>query len=91
MADIRTAIIGTGLIANSAHLTAIKRIGKGFNIIACCDMRENAALETAERFHIPDVYRNHTWSLPELCKEGKACHNLTADQSVFYTFMPKHK
>lgn len=65
MADIRTAIIGTGLIANSAHLTAIKRIGKGFNIIACCDMRENAALETAERFHIPKVYTDPDLMLRE--------------------------
>ena len=69
MKNIRTAFIGTGLIANSAHLTAIKRIGSGFDVVACCDMRKEAALETAERFNIPKVYTDPDAMLNEIKPE----------------------
>lgn len=69
MNNIRTAIIGTGLIANSAHLAAIDRIGTGFEVVACYDMRLSAAQETAERFHIPNVYEDVDKMLEEVKPE----------------------
>lgn len=69
MKDIRTAVIGTGLIANSAHLTAIRRIGSGFDVVACCDMRIEAAKETAARFNIPHAYDDADKMLEEIKPE----------------------
>ncbi|MDO4274563.1 MAG: Gfo/Idh/MocA family oxidoreductase [Eubacteriales bacterium] len=69
MKDIRTAVIGTGLIANSAHLAAIQRIGSGFDVVACYDMRVSAAKETAERFNIPNVYEDVDKMLEEMKPE----------------------
>ncbi len=69
MDKIRTALIGTGLIANSAHLAAIQRIGTGFDVVACCDMREEAAKETAARFRIPQVYTDPDRMLEEVKPE----------------------
>ena len=69
MKTFRTAVIGTGLIANSAHLAAIDRIGSGFDVVACCDMRLSAAQETAQRFHIPNVYTDPDKMLEEMKPE----------------------
>lgn len=69
MKNIRTAVIGTGLIANSAHLAAIRRIGTGFDVEACYDMRLSAAKETAARFQIPHVYEDVDKMLEEVKPE----------------------
>ena len=65
MSDIRTAIIGAGMIANAAHLQAISRIGSGYDVVAVADIRESAAKETAERFNIPNVYTDVEMMLQE--------------------------
>ena len=44
-------LIGCGGIANGAHLPAYQKAG--YNIVACCDVDEEAARNTAERWHIP--------------------------------------
>ncbi|WP_159884885.1 Gfo/Idh/MocA family protein [Paenibacillus puerhi] len=44
-------IIGCGSIANSAHLPAYRK--HGLPIAACCDVSEQAAKATAEKFGIP--------------------------------------
>ena len=47
----RIALIGTGMICNCAHLPAINNLRKKglAEIVACADIREEAAKETAER------------------------------------------
>ena len=44
-------IVGCGSIANNAHLPAYEKAG--YHIVACCDIDEEAARNTAERWHIP--------------------------------------
>ncbi|WP_199614044.1 Gfo/Idh/MocA family protein [Paenibacillus alkalitolerans] len=44
-------LIGCGNIANSAHLPAYRKYG--FHVAACCDVNEEAARSTAEKFGIP--------------------------------------
>ncbi len=44
-------IVGCGGIANNAHLPAYEKAG--YHIVACCDIDEEAARNTAERWHIP--------------------------------------
>lgn len=61
----RTAIIGTGMIANTAHLLAIKHLGDAYDVIAVADIRESAAQETAARFNIPNVYTDARKMLAE--------------------------
>lgn len=44
-------IVGCGGIANGAHLPAYEKAG--YRVVACCDVDEAAARNTAERWHIP--------------------------------------
>jgi predicted dehydrogenase len=44
-------LIGCGGIANQAHLPAYRKYG--YPIAACCDINEEAARQTAEKFDIP--------------------------------------
>lgn len=44
-------LIGCGSIANTAHLPAYRKYG--LHIAACCDVNEEAARATAEKFDIP--------------------------------------
>lgn len=55
---LRIAIIGAGMIANSAHLPAIGNLrSKGLaEVVAVADIRPEAAKETAERYDIPNWY-----------------------------------
>lgn len=62
----KVAVIGTGMICNAAHLMAIERLGYGFEVVAVCDIRENAARETAERYHVPNVYTDVDKMLAEI-------------------------
>ena len=54
----RIALIGTGMIANCAHLPAIQNMVKQdrAELVACADIREEAARETAQRWNIPEWY-----------------------------------
>ncbi|CAG7613749.1 Gfo/Idh/MocA family protein [Paenibacillus allorhizosphaerae] len=44
-------LIGCGGIAVGRHLPAYRKAG--YNVVACCDIREDAARSTAEKFGIP--------------------------------------
>ena len=65
---IRAAIIGTGCIANSAHLPALNNLRKKglVEIVAVSDPRAIAAKETAERFDVPQWYEDPQKMLDEL-------------------------
>lgn len=67
----RTVFIGTGYICNMAHLPAIELIGDEYDVVACYDMREEAARTTAARFNIPKVYLDPQEMLdkekPDIC------------------------
>lgn len=64
--DYGIAIIGCGGIVNHAHLPAYQRFG--FNVVACCDIREEAARQTAEKFGIPKWFTDYRQllELPEV-------------------------
>ena len=51
LAKYGVGIIGCGGIANGAHLPAYQKAG--YHIVACCDVDEEAARNTAERWGIP--------------------------------------
>lgn len=65
----RTALIGAGLIANSAHLPAIQYLGDDYDVVGVSDIRLEAAQETAARFHIPHVYTDSEQMLREVKPE----------------------
>jgi hypothetical protein len=64
--DYGIGIIGCGSIVNHAHLPAYRKFG--FKVVACCDIREEAARQTAERFGIPKWFTDyrHLLDLPEV-------------------------
>jgi predicted dehydrogenase len=64
--DYGIGIIGCGSIVNHAHLPAYRKFG--FRVVACCDIREEAARQTAERFGIPKWFTDyrHLLDLPEV-------------------------
>ncbi len=69
MKKTRIAIIGNGMICNAAHIPAIKSlIEKGYpvELVACADIRESAARETAERHGIPHWYVDPQQMLDEI-------------------------
>ena len=53
--DVRIAIVGTGAIAQTAHLPVLRKM-RGVNIVALCDIDRAKARALADRFEIPDVY-----------------------------------
>ena len=65
---IRAAIIGTGMIANCAHLPSLDILRKeGFvDIVGVADIRVEAAKETAERWNVPNYYEDPQQLLDEL-------------------------
>ena len=50
------ALIGCGMIANCAHIPAFRRMADSFQLVAVCDLREDAARDTAAKFNIPAWY-----------------------------------
>lgn len=56
MAKYRVAVIGAGMIANSAHIPAYKRLNDRVEIVAVADNREAAAKDSAVRHGIPHWY-----------------------------------
>lgn len=50
------ALIGCGMIANCAHIPAFRRMAESFEIVAVCDLREDAARDTAAKYDIPAWY-----------------------------------
>ena len=65
---IRVAIIGTGMIANSAHFPALKpfRDAGLVEVVGVADVREEAAAETAKRQNVPKYYQDPQQMLDEL-------------------------
>ncbi len=53
---LKVAIIGCGMIANTAHIPAYLNLGKRVHLCAVSDLRADSARETAERFSIPRWY-----------------------------------
>ena len=52
----RVAIIGTGMIANAAHIPAWKDLKGDVELVGVADNRPDAAEETAARHQIPHWY-----------------------------------
>lgn len=59
MNKLKVAIIGTGMIANAAHIPAWKDLADQVQIVAVADDREQAARETARRHGIPNHYTDY--------------------------------
>lgn len=55
MKDLRIAVVGTGAIAQMAHLPVLRKM-RGVSIAALCDIDRAKARALADRFEIPDVY-----------------------------------
>lgn len=66
MKKMRVAVIGNGMIANAAHLPAYKNLGDLVEVVACADIREEAARETAQRYGIPKYYTDPQRMLDEI-------------------------
>jgi len=62
------AIIGTGMIANAAHLPALDNLRRQglVEIIGAADIRPEAVYETAKRYDIPNAYTDPAKMLEEL-------------------------
>lgn len=54
MKNIKAGIIGCGGIANNKHLRSIKELG-GIDVVAFCDILEEKALASLEKFGTPDA------------------------------------
>ncbi len=68
MKKLRVAVIGCGMIANSAHFPALHALeaeGKA-EVVAVADIREEAALSTAKRHNVPNVYTDPQKMLDEI-------------------------
>ena len=63
----RVCIIGNGMIANSAHIPAYRHLPDDFEIVGVCDIRENAARETAARCGL-DTYYTNAEEMLDKCK-----------------------
>ncbi|HEX6316144.1 MAG TPA: Gfo/Idh/MocA family oxidoreductase, partial [Gemmatimonadaceae bacterium] len=55
MSDLRIAVVGTGAIAQTAHLPVLRKM-RGVNVVALCDTDRAKARALADRFEISDVY-----------------------------------
>jgi len=55
---IRTAIIGSGLIAGKKHIPAFLKLRSKIELVAVCDLNLTAAKEVAARFGVPHAYGN---------------------------------
>lgn len=53
---LKAAIISCGMIANNAHIPAYKAYPDKYEIVAVCDVVEEAAKKTAEAHSIPNYY-----------------------------------
>lgn len=62
----RVAIIGTGMIANAAHLPAWKSLRDVVEVVGVADIRREAVEETARRYEIARAYTDPQRMLDEL-------------------------
>ena len=68
MNKLRVAVIGTGMIANSAHfpMLNILRAEGSIEVVGVADVRLEAAAETAQRHHVEKYYTDPQKMLDEL-------------------------
>ena len=66
MKKLRAALISAGMIANAAHIPAYQNLSDEVEIVGICDLNEQAAVETAKRFGIPNTFTNATEMLDSL-------------------------
>ena len=66
---MRVAVIGTGMIANAAHIPAWKALPKDVEVVCVADIRAEAARETAQRYSIANVYTYPQKMLDELAPD----------------------
>ena len=68
MKKLRVAVIGTGMIANSAHFPALNMLRQEglVEVVGVADIREEAAAETANRHGVPRYYQDPQQLLDEL-------------------------
>ena len=68
MSKLRVAVIGTGMIANSAHFPALNDLRKEglIEVVGVADIREEVAAETAKRHDVPNYYKDPQKMLDEL-------------------------
>ena len=68
MNKLKVAIIGTGMIANSAHFPALNILREEglIDVAAVADIRENAAAETAKRHGVEKWYTDPQKMLDEV-------------------------
>ena len=62
----RVAVIGTGMIANIAHIPAWLAQGDEVEIVACADILEERAQQTAAKHGIPDAFGDWQTMLDEV-------------------------
>lgn len=55
--SLKVGIIGNGGIANS-HMSGYLALGDRVEVIACCDINEEKAVEFGKKYNIPNVYNN---------------------------------
>lgn len=53
---LKVAVISAGMIANAAHIPAYRSQADKVDVVAVCDVKEEAARATAERYGIPKYY-----------------------------------
>jgi predicted dehydrogenase len=53
--DVRIAVVGTGAIAQVAHLPVLRNM-RGISVVALCDIDRAKARALADRFEVSDVY-----------------------------------
>lgn len=68
MSKLRVAIIGTGMIANSAHFPALNILREEglVEVVGVADIRPEVAEETAKRHNVPNWYADPQKMLDEL-------------------------
>ena len=63
---IKVGLIGSGMIANAAHLPAYRNRNDRYEIAAVADIRAEAARETAARFNASKIYEDPQKMLNEM-------------------------
>jgi predicted dehydrogenase len=58
MKEIKVGIIGSGGIAQNAHIPSFQKI-EAVKVVACCDVVESVAMKAAEKFGIPRYYTDY--------------------------------
>lgn len=68
MKKLRVAVIGCGMIANSAHFPALHMLEEQgvVEVVAVADIRYEAALSTAKRHNVPKAYEDPALMLSEV-------------------------